>query len=201
MINILNPFEFKTMYRNSIKHLNEKKGASYSYGCIMACIDHEIERPALNQDNLFLGEDGDKGIEDEQHVTLLYGTHEEVMYEDVIMFLKNIKMPLIQLTGISLFNNPEFDVVKFDVTCPEFHLYNKLIKLQFPFTSTFPEYVPHMTIAYMQPKTGEEYVQQFEECLVAPVTRWIYSEPNKRKTAVYPDGRVIVLREAQTNNV
>lgn len=198
MINdILTPFEFRTMYRNSHRLLKEKKDASYSYGCIMACIDGEVERPGINMANLFEGPDGDKGIEDEQHVTLLYGLHEEVFYDDVIMFLKNIKMPLIQLTGISLFNNPEFDVVKFDVKCEEFHLYNKLIQLQFPFTSNFPEYKPHMTIAYMQPGTGNEYIKSFDECLVSPVTKWIYSEPNKRKTAIYPDGKVIVLREPQ----
>lgn len=197
MDNILNPFEFRIMNKNNIKSINEKRDGNYTYGCIMACVDKEIQRPGLNMANIYYGEDNDKGIEDEQHVTLLFGIHSDVNYDDVIMFLQNIKMPLLQLTGISTFNNPEFDVVKYDVKCPEFHLYNKLIQLQFPFTSNFPDYVPHMTIAYMNPGTGNQYKKQFKENIVLPVSKWIYSESNKKKTAIYPDGKVIVIREAQ----
>lgn len=194
---ILTPFEFRNMNKNNRRSINEKRDGNYTYGCIMACVDKDIQHPDLNMDDVYYGEDNDKGIEDEHHVTLLFGLHNDIIYDDVIMFLQNIKMPLLQLTGISTFNNPEFDVVKYDVKCPEFHLYNKLIKLQFPYTSNFPEYVPHMTISYMKPGTGDVYKEEFKESTVLQVSKWIYSESNKKKTAIYPDGKVIVIRDAQ----
>jgi 2'-5' RNA ligase len=84
-----------------------------------------------------------------------------VSAEDVFNVYKDnidLKPIEIKISGISLFKNPDFDVVKFDVVKSEtLSKANELMK-ELPNTSTFPEYHPHITIAYLTKDSGEKYM-------------------------------------------
>ena len=191
---ILDRNEFRKQYRES-KHLMIKEGkeAKYEYGCIMAKIDQQIQRPGLNIAHLYKPEDDRYGIEENQHITLLYGIESYVEEAEVIDFLLCLKMPYVSLTGISIFSNPEFDVVKYSVESPILISQNRLTTKLFPYTSNFPNYVPHLTISYMLPGTGSKYVRTFDELIILPVTSWIYSMANGRKIEVTSDNELIFL--------
>jgi len=193
-IEILSPSEFK----KASKLIKEaKENAKYEYGCIMAVVDQKVQRPGLNIAHLYKPEDDRYGIESEQHCTLLYGLHADIDEKEVVKFLACLKMPTIELIGIGIFSNPEFDVVKYDVVSPLLTIGNELTTKLFPFTSNFPDYKPHLTIAYMLPGTGGEYAKTFDEPIPLPVTAWIYSQANGKKIEIDANGSALVLREAR----
>ena len=93
---------------------------------------------------------------------------------------------------MSLFENGKFDVLKFDVGYTDkkssfLHDCNEeLTKL--PYKSDFPDYHPHMTVAYLKPGMGNKYVMAFknEEHEVYP-NHIIFSEPDNTKTQIAID--------------
>ena len=94
-LEILTPSEFK----KASKLIKEaKENAKYEYGCIMARVDQQVQRPGLNVAHLYKPEDDRYGIESEQHVTLLYGSHADIPEIDVVRFLISLKMPTIALS-------------------------------------------------------------------------------------------------------
>jgi 2'-5' RNA ligase len=78
----------------------------------------------------------------------------------------------------SLFENEQYDVLKFDVQNSALYEINaKLCEL--PHTTNFPDYHPHATIGYLKPGAGKKYVEKFKnkEYEVTP-NRIVYSKPN-----------------------
>ena len=105
------------------------------------------------------------GIETDAHTTILYGFHDEVTSEDCFaLFKKNMPLEPIKIgvKGISIFNNLKFDVVKFDVNSEELTKLNGIMK-QLPHDDKFPDYHPHITIAYVKRGEGSKYIKQFEK--------------------------------------
>lgn len=102
----------------------------------------------------------ENGIEEDPHVTVLYGFLPEVKKEDINMFMEDkcIFRKDINFTRISLFENSEFDVVKLDVDSDKLHKYNKFFTDNFPYETNFPNYHPHLTIAYVKKGKGKYYV-------------------------------------------
>lgn len=131
------------------------------YGCLMLYLDVPIWSKLIS---IIKSEDlHEKGLEKEPHVTILYGFHNEVNSNDVFKLYKenfSLKPIKIKITGISVFNNNEFDVVKFDVNSKELHDINRLMR-NLPNTQTFPDYHPHITIAYVKKGTGSKYIKNF----------------------------------------
>jgi 2'-5' RNA ligase len=150
----------------------------------------------IEEADIYRGKDGDDrsyGLEDESHVTLLYGLHDdEVDPEDVMKICTSEKYPDCKLHNVSLFENNDYDVLKFDVDCDLneegrgrsqmiLHKINKqLTKL--PHSTKFPDYHPHATIAYLKPGTGKKYVKLFNEAeFTAPADKIVYSRPDGEK--------------------
>ena len=52
-------------------------------------------------------------------------------------------------------------MLKFDVEGPELAETNKELK-EFPYTSDYPDYHPHLTIGYLKPGTGKKYADQLK---------------------------------------
>ena len=73
--------------------------------------------------------------------------------------------------------------MKYDVEGDNLHETNEDLK-QFPFTSDYPDYHPHMTVAYLKPGKGKEYVNKlgnmFEEINMVP-QHVIYSRADGTK--------------------
>lgn len=99
------------------------------------------------------------GREDQPHVTVKFGLHGNDP-EKVAELLKDEPPIKVTLGKTSVFKNVEdgtADAVKVDVDSPDLHRLNAKIAAALPNTDTHPEYVPHLTLAYVKPGLGEKY--------------------------------------------
>lgn len=98
------------------------------------------------------------GRENEIHVTVLYGLHSKVSTE-TRMISKEVKPFKIRLGKISIFDKSDlFDVVKIEVHSERLHALNKTFRKKVNYTSKYPKYQPHVTIAYVKHGEGKQYV-------------------------------------------
>ena len=100
--------------------LKESRGQKFEYGGVMLSFTFpEITKihEMMDPDDIYY-EEGDRsfGLEDEPHTTLLFGLHEGVTSEDVSGVLDNFKFGTCRVSDASLFQNPQYDVLKFDVS-------------------------------------------------------------------------------------
>jgi 2'-5' RNA ligase len=165
--------------------LKEKAGDSYSKGCAMIYFEfpnisefHEM----ISEEDLYTME-GDRsyGLEDEPHITLLYGLAKEVTPEEVFEKIKDFKINEISLTKVSSFNNDNYDVLKWDVDSPILFKMNSAL-VELPHETDFPNYHPHATIAYLKPGSAAKYIKQMSgnKLNVIP-THIVYSAPDGEK--------------------
>lgn len=178
------------MIKNFSDFITEKK-QTYSYGCVMLYFNFpEINKihDAINPDHLYT-EDADQsyGVENEPHTTLLYGLHDTVSLDEVSSVLDKYTYYTCKIHSPSLFENEKYDVLKFDVTGDNLHETNADLK-EFPFTSDYPDYHPHLTVAYLKPGMGKKYVDMLNTAKankfqLAPQYA-VYSEANGTKTKI-----------------
>jgi 2'-5' RNA ligase len=175
--------------------IKEETSANVEYGCLMLFLDVPIWKKItsiIKPEDLY-EKDDEYGIEKEPHLTILYGFHDEVTAEDVFkLFKKNmpIKPIKIRIKGISVFENPEFDVVKFDVNSLELTKLNGIMR-QLPNTTKFPEYHAHITIGYVKPGEGKKYVKSFEKESVLKGNKLVFSYKNNKNN----DREILMLSE------
>jgi 2'-5' RNA ligase len=113
--------------------------------------------------------DSSFGLETEPHVTLLYGLHKEISDNDIKFTLKKFQFGPCRLVNPSIFQNPDYDVLKFDVNYATrggafLHKANKALK-EFPHTEDFPEYRPHFTIARLKKGKGKKYADALKSSI------------------------------------
>lgn len=137
------------------------------YNCIMIGYGpiKEIENIQDNIDvnDVYNGEDNNDntyGIEKEPHVTLLYGLATNVTWDDVKEYLLPLNEYSTILYNLSLFENEKFDVLKMDVKSPKMDETNKALRDNLPHDELYPNYHPHLTVAYLKPGKGKKYVKQ-----------------------------------------
>ncbi len=152
--------EFKRMQKLAGIIVEEKQ--TYDFGCAMLYFNFpEMNKihDVIDSKDIYIQE-GDRsfGLEKEPHCTLLYGLHNEVSTKDVNEVLNNYTYSTVKAYNVSLFENQDYDVLKFDIKGDNLHETNKDLQ-QYPFTSNFPDYHPHLTIAYLKPGTGKKYTK------------------------------------------
>jgi 2'-5' RNA ligase len=163
-------------FSDVLKNKNEIKPFTYEYGCVMLYFDiPNWEKDILSlikKDDIY---DVDSyGIENETHITLLYGFEQSVTADDIKKILKDIPKIEIELKFIDIFENNEYDVVKFDINC--FYLNELNGKLQaLPSIKTFDVYHPHMTIAYLKHGKGKKYIGEILNPIKVKSSKIIYS--------------------------
>lgn len=144
-----------------------KESTSYDYGCVMVEVPvsnwNEITS-IINKDDLYEVEGENYGIQDNPHLTLLYGLKSNITKEQVEEVLtKTIDGDkiIIEIENIDTFENENFDVVKFNIKKTEQlqKLFDSLSEL--PNENTFPDYNPHMTIAYVKKGLGKKYTKTY----------------------------------------
>ena len=168
------------------KKKEEKKKESYDYGCMMIYFNFEEMKSLHNQidpDDIYIDEDDDSyGLEKEPHVTLLYGLHsDEINDEDVMKAVEKKDIEKLVLHNISSFSNEKYDVLKFDVKGEGLKEANKALK-KFPYTSDFPRYHPHSTIAYLKPGKAKKYIEMWKDEEHEVYPRYlVYSKPAEKE--------------------
>lgn len=158
----------------------------YEFGALMLEVEYENWKDIINEiPKKDLYNEPGFGYETEPHVTILFGFHKGTDIDKVKEMIKeNCDGPIeITLKAISFFDNKEkgYDVVKFDVGGQKLHQLNKLMTDNFKFTSDFPDYHPHMTIAYVKPGKGKVYSKSSKNIKVK-CNKFIFSSPDKKKT-------------------
>ena len=156
-----------------IKFKDILEEAKYDYGCVMLYADFPKEilnlQLQIDTEDLYVADNnGGYGLEDEAHCTILYGLHETVSLKDVLRIMRKYKFTALKADGPTLFENPLFDVLKYDVNYPTrggafLHKAHEELASTLPNTQTYPDYHPHMTIAYLKPGLGNKYVELFRE--------------------------------------
>lgn len=158
------------MVRKLLREALLKEGAhnGNKFGCVMVFFDYDKKdwksfQDIIDTDDLYTPE-GEKGFgkEKDPHVTILYGLHKTVPDKDIEEVIETIKSPRIKMGKVSFFENPKFDVLKFDIESEDLHKLNKEFS-KFPYTSDFPDYHPHCTIAYIKKGKAKEYVKELND--------------------------------------
>jgi 2'-5' RNA ligase len=105
-------------------------------------------------------DDPSYGREDEPHITVKYGLKTNTP-KDIVPIIKGHPPITAKMGKVSIFENDKYDVVKVEVDSPELRALNKKIEqkaeISLPNGETF-DYLPHATIAYVQPGQGKKYV-------------------------------------------
>jgi len=161
-----------------------KENKKHEFGCVM------IEVPIKNWSSVTnmieksdVYKDIDKsiqGIETNPHVTILYGLKEGTSLNTIENSLKEYGPVEIIIEGIDIFENDEYDVVKFNVkkTNQLQDMFDSLSEI--PNENNFLDYKPHITISYVKPGQGKKYVKCVKRNL-GKLDTIIFSEPNGEK--------------------
>ncbi len=182
---------FFSLNESVIKQVvKEKESPKYEYGCLMAYFNIPIwERllATIKKEDIYEG-DGGFGLEHEPHVTVLFGFHDEMVEPKKLMTHTVAVMegePLIfKLGEASLFENPEYDVLKFDIVDSNGILVklNKAMSSTYEYTNTYPDYHPHATIAYIKKGEGQKYADMINKADLkfdVVADKMVYSKPPK----------------------
>lgn len=178
--------------------LNEQKEDEKTYGCVM------LEAKVPDWEEMHIGGidpkdvytkpyDDSFGLEKTPHVTVIYGIHEDEIDPEIIFDVIQKKMEPLTVTidKIGIFETDDYDVVKYDVpVVKKLKKFRNLFLKSFPNTQTFPEYHPHVTLAYVKPGEGKKYVKKLEEPFEITFDKGVYSFHEKNK-----DGEIETVKK------
>jgi 2'-5' RNA ligase len=136
----------------------------------------------INTEDLYQPEDPSKGLETDPHVTVLYGLHSDVSDDDIQSLVDQIDGDKLNLniSGVGVFENKDFDVVKFNIESEYLHEINSMFR-SLPHNSDYPDYKPHVTIAYVKPGTGKNYKDDSFKHSLPKVNKMVYSKVDDTK--------------------
>ena len=168
------------------KEVINESSTRIKYGCVMLYFDPELpifkEMQELIDDKDIYHGDGKSGYgrEIEPHVTILYGLHDDIKDEKVESIVNTFKQTEVIFNKITIFENDKFDVVKFDIVNKDIDDMNmKMTKL--PFTTDYPDYKAHSTIAYVKPGKGKKYIQKLNKSPKIRPSKIVYSKADGTK--------------------
>jgi 2'-5' RNA ligase len=155
-----------------------------SYSCLMLdCSNFETElkniQSHIEKEDIY-DEEG-YGLEKEPHITVLYGIHEQD--PDVVKDVLELTSVEYQLEKLSLFENDNYDVLKCSVKSKDLRKLNKQVTKLLDYTNDYPDYKPHLTVAYLKPGTGKKYVDMESKAFktVETSNKFIFSNKDSEK--------------------
>ncbi len=131
---------------------------THSFSCVLLDLPDAIAREvkAWGRKNVAAADLAADGRENEPHVTVLYGIHTEKSSR-VRKALAGTEPFDVKLGKMSLFDAPDMEVLKIEVTSPGLFALNEKLVGSLYNTQTHPEYKPHVTIAYLKKGKGDKY--------------------------------------------
>lgn len=163
MKNFMSFDEFKAFKMNEDEDDNVM--TPKEYGCLMAYYDIPNWNELLSQiapEDLYESEEERYGLENEPHVTILYGFDLESTTPDAIReAIEELEVEPItdlEIVEVGKFENEEYDVLKLTVESATLRQLNTYFRENFKYENDYPDYKPHMTIAYLQPGAADKYM-------------------------------------------
>ncbi len=152
------------LLENGITAKMEQGGNMKTYGCVMTDLKvddsswNKIQEEIADEDVYTSPDHPFAGRVTDPHVTILFGLHCYVE-DDLIESCCTDQKIKCFLKNISLFENENYDVLKFDIQSDELNYLNQKLK-ELPHTTDYPEYHPHCTICYLKKGMGKKYVDK-----------------------------------------
>lgn len=117
--------------------------------------DNVLERKSFNHNG---SDDEEFGYENHPHVTVCYGFVDDQDFFKLSEW--GIKPFTIKLTNVSAFRkeNCPRDVLLIEVESDYLHELNARIRKEFNIVTTYPDYHPHVTLAYIKKGTCENII-------------------------------------------
>lgn len=136
----------------------EKKGTT-SYGCLMAVFDKKDQKQFIDfaKKNIDKENVADDGIEDEPHVTVLYGFHGD-LHKQLSSLLSKWGPVEITLGKISRFKKDEKDVIKVEAHSDDIKKLHAFLMEHYKdkITTDFPKWNGHLTLGYVKKGAHKE---------------------------------------------
>jgi len=170
-------FDDEMSIEETLSEAKKKKKKKYELGCLMVELDipgWKKFKKEIDQEDMY-NEEG-FGFEPDPHTTVLYGFHGDVSVDEVKEKMKGHGPIKVKLKKASLFENKDFDVLKFDVSSNDLIKLNKKMT-EFPHTNDYPDYHPHVTVAYLKPGKGKKYLDKIKENSELVGEKMIYTTP------------------------
>jgi hypothetical protein len=165
--------------------MSDKRNHKLEYNCLMLKFEmpnwSDFVSNLIDANDVYNNDENSYGLEYEPHVTLLFGIHDYVgsdIFKNILVPIRHIKC---KAPKISIFENKDFDVVKFDIDGNYLHKINHDLRSNVDYTTSYPEYHPHMTIGYVKPGTGKKYKKRLKNPLLITPTEYIYSKTDGTK--------------------
>lgn len=149
-------------------------------GCLMAMLSQEdcakivdFGSKLIKEEDLYL--EGDEyGREREGHITVRYGFTRDLNELEIRQLIQGVKPFVVELIGLDRFTNPpQYDVAVFKASSPVLTQLNELTNI-YPNETDFPDYNPHLTIAYTKKNA---YPNLKKECKLPVVIRTLCYSP------------------------
>jgi RNA polymerase sigma factor (sigma-70 family) len=143
---------------------------------------------SIPESELYEEEGENYGREDKPHITIHYGL--EATPEQVQQTVQDFGGLKLKFGPTSIFDAEKYDVLKVGVIGQDIHRLNALLQKDYPVQSKFPDYKPHLTIAYLKKGDGKKYVgdKRFEG-LEIPVSEFVFSNKSRTHIPVSLEGQ------------
>jgi len=104
------------------------------------------------------------GYEYDTHSTIIYGLHNDTKLNDIKKLItKSVSDIKVDFKSITIFENDEFDVVKFDIQNEYLIELNETIKNTLYYKNEYDVFFPHVTLAYVKKGMGAKYIKSMNE--------------------------------------
>lgn len=176
------------------------KVLAYDYSCLMAEIPDDMAQEiiaiadSIPDEYIYEPDNEEKGRTKHCHITVKFGIHTTNL-ADVERVVAGSPLLSATLGRITAFNNEDFVVLKVSVQSEDLTKLNGRIRQELECTDTFPDYKPHITVAYLKKDERNPYYYQ-EFCSndflgrEIQIDRLTFSTPKGTKDRILLGGEV-----------
>lgn len=171
--------------------------AEYDYAIVEAIYRADLNRQILEfihekiePEDVSQGPEG-TGKEAKPHITILYGIKEHTPDTQKIqqVIQNHPAMNSVRWVGLDKFESSAYDVLIIKIDSPAGQELFKDFNNIYPDSmNSYPEYIPHTTLAYLKKGTADKYIEEFSQAFVdgsVPI-QWIRFSFNDDNTDFHP---------------